>query len=158
MRSNVFVLIIAGAIVAGPALAQPKSPAEATRAFLDAYARGDAQAVAGMVEPDVTVYGSDVAEVAHGPDGVRRMLANDAKLWGGPVQIGPMDHVTLTSEGRLAVLTFDAPFLLPGRPAVPVRFSMAWRRGASGWRLAQSANATPTVGQSAEELLKGAGR
>jgi ketosteroid isomerase-like protein len=126
-----------------------------TRAFLDAYAEGRSQAVLAQIDPAIVIYGSDVAEVFRGPEGVRRMIDGDQKLWRGPAKIGDMQDLSVVTSGDLAVMTFQAPFTLGSRPPVLVRFSMAWRRGKGGWRLVQSANAVPTIGQSAEALLKG---
>lgn len=139
---------------AAPA-ASAGSAMETARAFLDAYAAGDVAKLDRMVEPDVTVYGSDIAEIAHGRDELHKMLSNDLKLWGGPARIGAMTHVTNVGSGTLAALAFDAPFTLAEGKPVTVRFAMVLRRHGRGWRLAESSNATPTVGQSARELLSG---
>lgn len=126
----------------------------ATRSFLTAYAQGERQAVLAQVDPEIVAYGSDVAEVFHGVDGVRRMLDDDQKLWRGAARIGDMQDLSIVQSGDLAAVTFQAPFILGERPPVLVRFSMVWKRGARGWRLVQSANGAPTVGQSAAALLK----
>ncbi|HXA38200.1 MAG TPA: nuclear transport factor 2 family protein [Phenylobacterium sp.] len=153
LRRFIFT-IVAAAACAGAAQAAGDSLTDRTRAFLDAYARGDEAAVMAMVEPGITAFGGDVAEVAQGREGVSEMLANDQKLWGGQARIGEIEHLAVVGDAALSAMTFDAPFTLAGRPPVMVRFSLVWRKGASGWRLAQSANATPTTGQSAAELLR----
>ncbi|HEY0794483.1 MAG TPA: nuclear transport factor 2 family protein [Acidisarcina sp.] len=124
-----------------------------TRAFLDAYARGDHDGVLALTAPDVTIYGSDAAEVFHGRTGVENLLADDQKLWRGKAVLGPMEHVTTELTAGLASIFFDASFSVGGRPAVPVRFAMIWRRAAGKWLLVQSSNVVPTVGQSAAALL-----
>ncbi len=136
--------------------AQPGEVIGQTRRFLDAYARRDRETVLGLVAPTITFYGGDVEEFGQGVAVIDRMLANDQRLWGGTAHIGPMSHLSIVQAGPLASLVFDAPFELGARPPVIVRFTMVWRRTAVGWRLVQSANATPSVGQSAEALLKGA--
>ncbi|HZZ30410.1 MAG TPA: nuclear transport factor 2 family protein [Phenylobacterium sp.] len=152
-RSIIAIAVAALAVCAGGARAAGETLTDRTRAFLDAYARGDEVAVMGMVEPGITIFGSDLAEVAHGREGVSTMLANDQKLWGGHARIGEIEHLAVVDDAALSAMTFDAPFTLAGRPPVMVRFSLVWRKSASGWRLAQGANATPTTGQSAAELL-----
>ena len=127
-----------------------------TRAFLDAYARGDTASVLGQVDRDaVAIYGSDAAEVFHGASGVETMMANDLKLWGGAAKIGMMEHVSVVERRGMASIFFDAPFSVGSRPAVPVRFAMVWRHAGKGWLLVQSSNVVPTQGQSAEALLHG---
>jgi ketosteroid isomerase-like protein len=129
-----------------------------TRAFLDAYARGDRDAVLRRVDGDaVRIYGSDAAEVFAGRAGVEEMLADDMKLWGGAATIGPMQHVSTVATRDVATIFFDAAFSLGGRAAVPVRFAVVWRRRGGAWRVEQSSNVVPTVGQSGEELLRRAG-
>jgi ketosteroid isomerase-like protein len=134
--------------------AQPDIKSD-TRNFLDAYARGDREAVLALTAPDITVYGSDAAEVFHGHTEVASMLANDQKLWGGPANIGPMEHVTVAQAKDIVSIFFDASFSAGGRPALPVRFAMIWRRLGGKWLIVQSSNVVPTVGQSAELLLRG---
>ncbi len=156
--SRIAAPFVLAMIFANPAVSRSPDVASQTRAFLNAYAKGDRAAVLGMIDPSVTAYGSDISEIAHGVAGVALMLDADRRLWGGPARIGEMRDVSMASGGDLAALTFDAPFELAGRPAVMVRFSMVWRRDGHGWRLVQSVNSTPTVGQSADELLKGAAK
>jgi ketosteroid isomerase-like protein len=137
-----------------PASAETHDIATQTRIFLDAYARGDRSTVLGLVNGDeITVFGSDVAEICHGSAEVSRLLSNDLRLWGGPAHIGPMEHVSIAQSGGLASIFFDAPFSAGGRAPLPVRFSMVWRRTGKGWRLVQSSNVVPTQGQSAAQLL-----
>ncbi len=127
-----------------------------TRAFLDAYARGDRQRVLALIDrAAIVVYGSDAAEVFRGAADVESMLSNDLRLWGGTAQIGPMDHVTVIETKNLTSLFFDAPFSAGGRPPLPVRFAMVWRRSGKKWLLVQSSNVVPTQGQSAAQLLQG---
>ncbi len=146
----------AATVIAGAADAETadcSQVAHLTQAFLSSYARGDGSAVTAMVEPNVVMYGSDVREIFRGPKGVRKMLAGDQALWRGEASIGDLQQVTTTPGADLCVETFHAPFVLGARAPVLVRFTMVWRKGPHGWRLAQSANTTPTVGASAEELL-----
>jgi ketosteroid isomerase-like protein len=154
-----FVLGVLLAVAAtGEASASDRSGdnvTKVTRTFLTAYAKGDREAVLAKVDPQIVIYGSDAAEVFRGVDGVRKMLEGDQKLWRGSASIGKMQDVSVVASGQLSAMTFQAPFVLNDRPSVLVRFSMVWKLGPSGWRLIQSANSAPTVGQSAEALLKG---
>lgn len=149
----VAALVISG--IAHAETADCSQVAQLTKAFLSSYARGDGNAVTAMVAPDVVIYGSDVREIFRGPEGVRKMLAGDQALWRGEASIGDLQQLTTTAGADVCAETFHAPFVLGARAPVLVRFTMVWRKGPRGWRLAQSANATPTVGASAEELLAG---
>ena len=124
------------------------------RRFLDAYSTGDQATVLLELSPDVRVYGSDISETFRGIAGVRQMMDVDLKLWGGLAKIGPMQNESIACAPTLCATTFEAPFSLHGAAPIMVRFSMAWRRTVRGWRLVQSANSTPTVGQSGEALLR----
>jgi ketosteroid isomerase-like protein len=153
-----WLCFLTAVIAAGPTIACAADCSQAvsqTKSFLDSYTRGDARAVTAMVEPDVVLYGSDIREIFHGPEGVRKMLAGDQSLWKGEAKLGELQQLSITSGADLCVLTFHAPFTLGARGPVQVRFTVAWRKGPDGWLLAQSANSTPTVGESAEELLAG---
>lgn len=142
-------------LAASPALAQPADLTAQTRQFLDAYARGDKAAVLSQLDPSIVMYGSDAAELFRGPDAVAGLLDLDQKLWGGSATIGEIKDLTVTEGSDLRVATFHAPFSVGGRPPLPVRFTMVWKRSPDGWRLVHSTNTVPTTGQSAEALLKG---
>src|SRR5260370_23593356 len=138
-----------------PAAAKTDEIVTQTRLFLDAYGRGDRGTILGLVDHDeVTIYGSDVAEVFHGAAALTKMMKNDLHLWGGSAHIGPMEHVTVIQRNGLASVFFDADFSAGGRLAVPVRFAMVWKRSGKEWLLVQSPNVVPTQGSSAEQLLR----
>ena len=143
------------------ALAATRSPqaevVTTARTMLDAYAAGDRQAVAAGLDREVHVYGSDRREVAATPAGFMTLYDTDQKLWRGAASFGPMQNVSLVSDGRLAGLFFDREFTVGGRTTV-VRFATVWRLEKAGWKLVQSANVVPTFGQSGAELLGVSGK
>jgi hypothetical protein len=124
-----------------------------TRAFLDAYARGDSKTILAAVDNNTVVYGGDAGEVFRGLDAITTMLSNDARLWSGSAHIGDMQNVTTIKQGNLESIFFQAPFTVASRPPVPVRFCMIWRHDGKRWILLQSSNAVVTEHQSAAELL-----
>lgn len=125
-----------------------------TKSFLDAYAGGDVQSVLSIVARDVTVYGSDGAEVFRGRGGVQKMMEQDQLLWHNSAHIGAMQQVSIFSSRELVSIFFNAPFSVSQGPAVTVRFSIVWRRTGGKWLLVQASSVVPTQGQSAEELLR----
>jgi ketosteroid isomerase-like protein len=141
------------AICAMPASAEP-SLQQTVTAFLNAYAAGDKAAVINAVEPNVQLYGSDVSEVYKGAQGASDMFDADVKLWGGAAKFGTMWHVSGARDGRLASIMFDVPFTVAKNPTVTVRFAMVWVLDGGEWKLIQSSNTVPTVGQSASDILK----
>ena len=149
-------LLLVSSAASSPAQTPPDAATEArTRAFLDAYARSDAATVLNAIDQDTVIYGSDVAEIFHGPDGARAMLKLDTQLWQGAATIGPMRDVSTTSSGSITSIFFNADFKLGPRPAVPVRFCMIWKKTGARWMILQSSNTVPTTHQSAAELLAG---
>jgi ketosteroid isomerase-like protein len=138
----------------------PSRSVEDTAAeFLRAYAAGRRDAVMSVVADDsIHVYGSDVAEVVTTKAGVQAMFDADQQLWRGTARFGSMRNVSSVVAGSLVTLFFDAPFIVDGHPEVIVRFATVWRRDGARWKLVQSANVVPTVGQSAAELLHGSTR
>ena len=149
-----FAGLLAFLFFAGSACAAEPDLTEAAEAFLSAYARGDKAAVEAVLEPDVRLYGSDVAEFYEGTKGFEHMFANDMRLWAGSAKFGAPGDVSTTREGNLATIFFNVPFSVGARPALPVRVAMVWRLDGGQWKLVQSSNAVPTVGQSGDELLK----
>jgi len=143
------------AICAVPASAEPNLQQTVT-AFLNAYAAGDKAAVINALEPEVQFYGSDVSEVYRGAQGASDMFDADMKLWGGTARFGTMWHVSGARDGRLASIMFDVPFTAGKNPTVTVRFAMAWVLDGGEWKLVQSSNTVPTVGQNARDVPKAA--
>ena len=133
-----------------------QEPQQLLRDYLDAYMRGDEAAVVQRLAPDVTMYGSDSAEVVHGVEGVRKLMEQDQKLWHGAARLGPVERLTTSASRDLVVMFFDSTFEMGTMPAMPLRFAMAWRKEHGRWLLVQSSNVAPTVHQSASELLTGA--
>jgi ketosteroid isomerase-like protein len=141
--------------VASAALAQEIAIHDRTQRFLEAYARGDVKAILPLIDrSNVTMYGSDVAEVAHGADALVKLLDADQKLWGGTAHMGAMQNVTLVQDRNLASIVFDVAFSVGGRPPVPVRVTAIWKREGKQWLLIQSSNAVLSEHQSAEELTR----
>jgi hypothetical protein len=148
------LLCLSLVVTAWPAHAQELSdlPSAATR-LLEAWAKGDKAVVMALVtggEP--RLYGSDISEVVKGRAGVERQLEDDQALWRGQAAFGAIANVSSESSGALATLFFDAPFRV-GPRSLTVRFATVWRREDGAWKLVQSVNAVPTVGQSARELI-----
>jgi len=121
------------------------------KALLDAYAKGDKPAVMALIDPTT---GSDVAEIRSGREGAGAMFDMDARLWGGAAHFGDLRPISECRSGDLTTLFFDVPFNVASRPEMVVRFATLWRYREGTWRLPQSANRVPTLGQSVEELLK----
>ena len=126
--------------------------------YLNAYTQGDKTNVLAALDSAVRVYGSDIAEVYSGIDGVSKMFDGDMKLWGGTGKFGAMRDVSTVHEGNLEAIFFNIPFSVRNNPPVLVRVSMVWRLNPQGWKLVESSNSVPTVGQSADEILKSAAR
>ncbi|MDR3528250.1 MAG: nuclear transport factor 2 family protein [Rhizomicrobium sp.] len=154
MKLRLFIMLTAGFVFSAAAWAQNIELQSTVASYLNSYAIGDRAAVLGALDPDVRSYGSDVAEVFSGKDAVAKMFDEDMKLWGATAKFGEMHNVSIVSEGALETIFFDVPFSVAGRPPVQVRVAMVWRSGAQGWKLVQSSNTVPTVGQSAADILK----
>jgi len=154
IRRNLSIALLAVLLPASAAWCQNAPIQQLTRTFLDAYAKGDRQTVLGLIDREnITVYGSDAAEVAQGSDAVLQTLALDQQLWGGSAHIGKMEHISLIQNHSLASIFFDVPFSVGNRAPVPVRFAATWKREGKQWLLVQSSNVVPTEHQSAAELL-----
>ena len=100
------------------------------------------------------MYGSDKAEFAQGAEAVYKLMSEDHQLWGRAVHFGAMEHESLVREGSMASIAFDIPFVLGGRPPIPIRVVAIWKREGKRWLLVQSSNAVVTEHQSASELLQ----
>jgi ketosteroid isomerase-like protein len=154
IKRDLSFALLAVILLASPAWCQNSPIQQLTRTFLDAYAKGDRQAVLSLIDREnITVYGSDVAEVAHGSDAVLQTLALDQQLWGGSAHIGAMERISLIQNHSLASIFFDVPFSVGNRAPLSVRFAATWKREGKQWLLVQSSNVVPTEHQSAAELL-----
>lgn len=126
------------------------------REFLDLYSKKDVAGLMNLVSNDsLLVMGSDLSEVCTRREQVEELLRNDFRLWdsasfGKPVQV-------YTHESKsLITAFFDVPFTMRrggGEQSIVVRFATVWEKTKRGLKLVQSANTTPTLGQSAKELL-----
>ena len=141
------------ACAASPSAAEPNLQ-QAVMAFLNSCANGDKAAVIAAVEPNVHLYGSDLSETYTGAEGAGEMFDQDMKLWGGAAKFGTMWHATTVREGNLESIVFDIPFTAGRNPTVTMRFAMVWHLEGDVWKLAQSSNTVPTVGQSVADILK----
>lgn len=152
--TNPLLLAFAALLLCAPSWSQSSPIQDRTRIFLDAYAKGDQQTVLNLIDhSQVTMYGSDVAEVVHGADALLKLMDSDQKIWGGAAHMGPMSHVSVTETKGLATIFFDVTFSVGGRPPIPVRVAAVWKREGKSWLLIQSSNSVVTEHQSAEELL-----
>jgi hypothetical protein len=83
-----------------------------TQAFVEAYVRGDFQAVQRMIDSrEISMYGSDVTEIVHGADGVQHLMMLDQKVWGGAARVGQMQRVSVVEGEEMATVFFDLPFI-----------------------------------------------
>jgi hypothetical protein len=122
--------------------------------LLRRYAANDEDGVAAMLDPQhIAIYGSDASEVVHSVDELRQLMRNDFALW-GTASFGAIQDFDFRTDGTLATTFFSVPFTPGPMQPLQVRFSMTWRNVDGQWLLTQSANAVPTVGQSAADLLK----
>lgn len=157
MNNGIVAAVVLASWAIGPGALGAARPAKTAivttaRTMLDAYAAGDRAAVQASLDREIHVYGSDRQEVASTPAGFMALYDTDQRLWRGGASFGPMQNVSLVSDGRLAGLFFDREFTVGGRGTL-VRFATVWRREKAGWKLVQSANVAPTAGQSGAELL-----
>jgi len=153
MRFTLTALFLTLLSACHPATAQSDDLRLRTQNLITAYANGDKETVLRSIDDQTTIYGSDAAEVFHGPREISTMLSNDQKLWGGHAQIGPMTDITVHKSGVVESIFFNASFRVGDRAPMPVRFCMVWIKEKGRWLLLQSSNAVVTQGQSGEELL-----
>jgi hypothetical protein len=86
---------------------------------------------------------------------VEELLRNDFMLWDSS-SFGALDPVSTQRSGQFVTAFFDVPFTLRrggNEQTVVIRFATVWKKTPHGLKLVQSANTSPTVGQSAKELL-----
>ncbi len=157
MRNRSAVAAIVMSLASAPAaLAGPVMPSVSNEAdaFVDAYASGNWDAVKSHLSRDyLFVYGSDVSEFSDSIAAFKTMFDNDQKLWRGAASFGEISQASEFDEGRVASLFFTREFKL-GNNVLRVRFATVWHKENGRWKLIQSSNAVPTVGQSAVEILK----
>jgi ketosteroid isomerase-like protein len=159
-RHGVFWLMVTLSFVgvgsARLALADSSADVVAKRAqeLLSAYSSNDQTAVLAMLDThDLTVYGSDIAEVVKSRAEFAQLMIDDFALW-KTAAFGPMQDVSIRVKGELATAFFDVQFSAGGRPPAWVRFATVWRSVKGRWLLTQSANSVPTVGSSAADLVR----
>jgi ketosteroid isomerase-like protein len=145
------IALSAGVIATSPPPDQAVIVAR-TEQFLQAYARDDVQKVLAMTAPDVTVYGSDEAEYCEGAACLAQTMADDFALW-KTARFGQPSRISVRSDGRFATIFFNLPFSAGGRPDMPIRMSLTWRKSHGVWLLTQSSNVVPTRGSSAAAIL-----
>lgn len=126
------------------------------RQFLTLYSHKDVPGVMNLLaEADILVMGSDLSEVCTNRAQVEELLRNDFMLWESS-SFGAIGPISTARSGKLVTAFFDVPFTFrrgASEQTVVVRFATVWKKQPQGWRLVQSANTTPTVGQSAKELV-----
>jgi len=123
--------------------------------LLDRYAANDQAGVINMLDPEgFTIFGSDISEVVRSAEQLRQLMSDDFRLW-GTARFSDVREVDVRVGDDLATAHFVASFHPGDAPnGIPVRFATTWRKAGRTWVLTQSANAVPTVGQSAAEILR----
>lgn len=164
MKAQMFCIVAAGFFAIGAvncesakAAVPPGSEASALKAhirqFLDAYAADDQKTASNMIDPErFTMFGSDVAEIAHGAAGLKQLMEADHRLW-HTAKFGTIEHFDSRVGANYASAFFDVPFSAGGGPTLTLRVSTVWHKRSDQWLLTQSSNCVPTVGSSARELL-----
>ncbi|MES1199849.1 MAG: nuclear transport factor 2 family protein [Pseudomonadota bacterium] len=145
---------LAAGLAASPALAADDDLRTAVRAFLDAYASKNIDALMAMLDPEgILVIGADAAEVVTTPAAARDLLEADYRLFEHSA-FRDFRGFNMRREGRGASVFLEVPWsrLNPGEPDFLLRFAQFWVRRHDGWKLAQSLNAVATQGQSAAEI------
>jgi hypothetical protein len=161
MKNTTMRLAVAGClaplIFAGTAHAQTAEASllSQANAYLDAYVAGNWGAVsAALSSKPIAIYGSDLSEFATSREAFKAEFDADQALWRGGASLGETSQVSEFHDGPVATLFFTREFKIGGR-TLPVRFATVWHLERGQWKLVESSNAVPTVGQSAAEILKG---
>jgi ketosteroid isomerase-like protein len=151
--SFLLILTLANPLAAGPSQNDLQSR---IREFLDLYSKKDVAEIMKPVSNDgALVMGSDLSEVCSGREQVEELLRNDFQLWDSASFGKPAQVYTRESESLITAF-FDVPFTLrsgSNEQTLVIRFTSVWQKTKQGLKLVQSMNTTPTVGQSAKELL-----
>ncbi|GMV29751.1 MAG: hypothetical protein AMXMBFR59_18760 [Rhodanobacteraceae bacterium] len=152
---NVAVTLAWLILLTGVAPAETTTPKEQVRAqigrLLERYAANDADEVVALMAPEFVLYGSDVAEICRTPEQLRKLMADDFRLW-GTATFNDIRDEDIRVFGKVATANFHVSFSAGGGKEVPVRFSMTLEKINNTWRIVQSANTVPTQGSSAAEL------
>lgn len=151
-RATLAAIVILLALAPAASAASPTVVEEAN-AFMEAYASGNWEAVKSHLSEHVFIYGSDISEFAESAEGFKTIFDNDQKLWRGAAHFGDISQVSTFAEGRVASLFFTREFKL-GTTVLRVRVATVWHKERGRWKLVQSSNAVPSVGQSAADILK----
>jgi len=154
---NAALVALAACETASPGPAGPserQQVAARVDELLGRYAANDQDGVVGMIDQqEFTMYGSDRSEIVHNAGELRQFMTDDFTLW-QKAAIGAVQDLDIRIDRNLATAFFHVPFSAGGRPPVVVRFSTTWKRIGQQWFLTQSANAVPTTGSSARELIR----
>ena len=147
-----------------PALVCKASPSDETAVksavlrLLDAYSKKDFNAAMALTDHEaVLVMGSDVEEVCDTRAKIEALLHDDFQLWTS-ASFGEVSLLSVRAEGDLGSAFFDVPFSMQRAPGktdtMTIRFATVWRRRGGDWKLTQSMNCVPTVGQSAKAIIQ----
>ena len=147
-----------------PALVCKASPSDETAVksavlrLLDAYSKKDFDAAMALTDHEaVLVMGSDVEEVCNTRTEIEALLHDDFQLWTS-ASFGEISLLSVRAEGDLGSAFFDVPFSMQRAPGktdtMTIRFATVWRRRGGEWKLTQSMNCVPTVGQSANAIIQ----
>jgi len=118
-------------------MSQPSDVADAVRAFYDAFAARDIDAIERMTSEDegAVAIGTDPDEWWTG--GQRIMDAIREQLSSGEVSIKPGDP-QIGQADDVAWFADQPAFVLPGGEAIPCRLTGVLRREAGEWKVVQS--------------------
>jgi ketosteroid isomerase-like protein len=128
----------------GKSLADEQAHVQArVQELLNKYSANDQAGVAALLDPQLTILGSQINEKIRTPEQLKALMTSDFSHWGSARFTNVRDMDVRVGKD-LATAYFLMSFQAGENPSIPIRVTTTWHKRAGEWYLTQSANSVMT--------------
>jgi len=107
--------------------------------LLNKYSANDQAGIAALLDPQLTILGSQINEKIRTPEQLKALMTSDFRQWGS-ARFTSVRDMDVRVGNDLATAYFLMSFQAGQNPSIPVRVTTTWRKRDGEWYLTQSAN------------------
>ena len=111
--------------------------------LLNKYSANDQAGIAALLDPQLTILGSQINEKIRTPEQLKSLMTSDFSHWGS-ARFTSVRDMDVRVGKDLATAYFLMSFQAGENPSIPIRVTTTWHKRDGEWYLTQSANSVMT--------------